>query len=65
MGKVKHQSVGTNLTSEEFEDESLHVVENIVMSDPPSEKYRVTNLYCIKIGSVYKLVVEHEDVPEP
>ena len=70
-GDFKHKSVGTQLTQAEFEDLELHELDGVqfgnivVKSEPPSGYYKVVNIYCEKVGSIYKLVVDHETDPEP
>ena len=70
-GDFKHRSVGTQLTQAEFEELDLHELDGVqfgnivVKSEPPSGYYKVVNLYVEKVGAVYKLVVQHEDTPEP
>ena len=66
MSNIKHISVGEELNSVEWASEDTHELVGggeIVPTDPPSGYYKVTNLYCVKVGNAYKLVVEHEDTP--
>ena len=71
MADFKHKTVGTQLTQAEFEDTVLHEIDGLtaggvlVISNPPSGYYKVVNLYCEKVGASYKLVVVHEDTPQP
>jgi hypothetical protein len=54
-------------------DEDLHElvldesIDNgmLVVSNPPSGFYKVTNIYCTKVGDTYELVVNHENIPQP
>ena len=70
-GDFKHKSVGTQLTQEEFEGVELHELDGVqfgtivLKSVPPSGKYKIFNMYMEKVGSIYKLYIEHSDVPEP
>ena len=68
MAKIKHIDVGEQLDSTEWVSEDTHEViggGEIVPSNPPSGYYKVTNIYVRKIGASYKLVVQHENIPEP
>ena len=73
MAKIKHVAIDTIAATPQerhlstvLQHETLHEVVGggeIIPTSPPSGRYRVTNLYCVKEGELYKLVVEHEDIP--
>ena len=74
MAKIKHRDVGAGVeTAEEWMDEDLHElvldesIDNgmLVVSNPPSGFYKVTNIYCTKVGDTYELIVNHENIPQP
>ena len=70
MSKIIHTNVGVGIeTLEEFTAEEMHeLIEsedgNILVSIPPVGCYKITNLYCEKIGESYHFVYRHLDTPE-
>lgn len=73
MAKIKHVDFNTIATTPQerhlsvfLVDEDFHEVVGggeVIPTNPPEGRYKVTNLYCVKDGDTYKLVVEHEDAP--
>ena len=64
--KIKHKSVGTELTQVEFEATDLHELvegegETIIVSNPPSGKYKVVNLFVDPSSG--RLTVQYDDTP--
>lgn len=66
-GEFKHQTVGTKLTQSEWESAGLHQIDGnpaldvIVVSNPPSGKCKILNMYYDP--DIGKAVFQYEDTP--
>jgi len=65
---VKHKDIGETLYKEEYHWDEAHELPDssiLLVSEPPSGKYKIYNIYLQKIGSKYHPIFEYESIPEP
>ena len=65
---VKHKDIGEELSQEEYVWAEAHELPGdsiLLVSEPPSGKYKIYNIYMQKIGAKYHPIFEIENIPEP
>ena len=71
---IVHTSTGEGIANDtEWQAQDVHILaeneeiegETIIVSNPPSGKYRILNIYMRKLGESYHPVYIIDDVPIP